>query len=83
MTDNDNGYSSRKFWLVEQFLALITAGYIATMHWESARPEFGTWGGLMLTGLGLYFGVNFAHKKWTSSEQETEEFTEAPAPEKK
>jgi hypothetical protein len=71
LTENDNGYASRKFWLVQEFLLLMLLGYVATIHWEAARPEFGTWGGMMLAGLGLYFGVNFANKKWAP---------DAPAP---
>jgi hypothetical protein len=76
--DPDNGFLSRKFWLLQEFFILLTLGYVATAKWDAFKPEFATYGGLLLAGTGLYFGVNVVHKALvkTPGLEQTEEVSE-------
>jgi hypothetical protein len=44
------------------YMTMLTIGVLAAAHWPAMSPLYGTYGGLMLAGLGAVLGVNVAHK---------------------
>lgn len=57
-------------WFV--YVAVLTLGAVAAAKWPSFAPVYGTYGGLMLAGLGALFGVNVAHKWMNNKAAQTE-----------
>jgi hypothetical protein len=54
------------------FVVMLTMGFVLSAKWPAFAPEYPTYGGLMLAGLGALFGVNVAHKWMNNKATQTE-----------